>query len=437
MPDMLGKTIILGITGGVAAYKAAELARRWIKSGYQVQAVMTQAAMHFVGPATFQALTGRPVLSGMWGSALTPPLSPSPHPSPGGRGGKGEAQTDLTEREQTLSPNRLDGMDHIHASRRANLIVVAPASADFIAKLAQGRADDLLSTLCLARACPLAIAPAMNREMWANPATQRNLDQLRQDGITIIGPDEGEQACGETGLGRMSEPAAIFDAVEILLGPKPLAGKTVLVTAGPTFEPVDPVRGLTNLSSGKMGYAVAHAAKEAGARVILVSGPVCLDAPAGVEKISVTTAQEMQTAVMQSVNNAEIFISVAAVADYRPAQTSAQKIKKSGKSLVLELLPNEDILASVASLPKPPLCIGFAAETENLLDHAEAKRKAKKLPLLVANLAQYTLGSDSAELVLLYDAGRHPLPKADKLTQARRLLQYAVELFNLSKSRQT
>ena len=418
MPDTQGKTIILGVTGGVAAYKAAELARLWIKAGYGVQAVMTDAAMHFIGPATLQALTGRPVLTGLWGSALTPTLSPG-------------------EREHTLDPNRLDGMDHIHASRHAEVIVVAPASADFMSKLAQGRADDLLSTLCLARACPLAIAPAMNREMWANPATQRNLDRLRQDGITIIGPDTGEQACGETGLGRMSEPPAIFDAMEILLGPKPLAGKTVLVTAGPTFEPVDPVRGLTNLSSGKMGYAIAQAAKEAGARVILVSGPVCLDAPTDVEKISVTTAQEMQAAVMRSVNDAQLFISVAAVADYRPAQTATQKIKKSGKPLSLELLPNEDILASVASLPKPPFCIGFAAETENLLDHAEAKRKTKKLPLLIANLAQNTLGRDQAELVLLDDSGSHPLAKADKLTLARQVVRHAIELFNLSKSRQT
>lgn len=414
---MQGKTIILGITGGVAAYKAAELARLWIKAGHGVQAVMTDAAMHFVGAATFQALTGRPVLTGLWGSALTPTLSPG-------------------EREQPLGSNRLDGMGHIHASRHADLIVVAPASADFIAKLAQGRADDLLSTLCLARACPLAIAPAMNREMWANPATQRNLDQLRKDGITLIGPDEGEQACGETGLGRMSEPAAIFNAVETLLGPKPLRGKTVMVTAGPTFEPIDPVRGLTNSSSGKMGYAIAQAAKEAGAQVILVSGPVCLNAPPGVEKISVTSAQEMLAAVMSHVNDAEIFIAVAAVADYRPAQAAPQKIKKTGNALTLELVPNEDILASVASLPKPPFCVGFAAETENLLDHAEAKRRAKKLPLLVANLAQHTLGSDQAELVLLDDSGSHPLASADKLALARQIVRHAIELFNLSKSRQ-
>lgn len=399
MPDNQGKAIILGVTGGIAAYKAAELARLCVKVGHRVQAVMTEAARHFVGEATLQALTGRPVLTHLWGA-----------------GG--------------------DGMEHIHVSRHADLIVVAPASANFIAKLAHGRADDLLSTLCLARVCPLAIAPAMNREMWANPATQRNLDQLHKDGITIIGPDSGEQACGETGLGRMSEPAAIFSTVEALLGPKPLSGKTVMVTAGPTFEPIDPVRGLTNSSSGKMGYAIAQAAKEAGARVILVSGPVCLDAPAGVEKISVTTAQEMLAAVMSRVNDAEIFIAVAAVADYRPAQAATQKLKKTGNVLTLELVSNTDILASVASLPEPPFCVGFAAETENLLDHAEAKRKAKKLPMLVANLAQHTLGSDEAELVVLDDSGSHPLAKAGKLALARQIIRHAIELFNSSKSRQ-
>ncbi len=393
MPDTQGKTLLLGITGGVAAYKAAELARLWIKAGYQVQAVMTEAAGHFVGEATFQALTGQPVLTSLWGSEG-------------------------------------DGMAHIHASREADLIVVAPASADFIAKLTHGRADDLLSTLCLARACPLAIAPAMNREMWANPATQRNIAQLRHDGVTLIGPETGAQACGETGQGRMSEPSTIFDAVEILLGPKPLTGKTVLVTAGPTFEPIDPVRGLTNLSSGKMGYAVAQAAKEAGARVILVSGPVCLDAPAGVETLRIITATDMRAAVLSKVPEAQIFIAVAAVADYRPAQASPQKIKKTGQAIHLELAPTEDILAGVASLPDPPFCIGFAAETENLLAHAEAKRRAKNLPLLAANLAQDALGADTTELVLLDDNGSHPLPRADKLALARQLLQHAIDLFN-------
>ena len=391
MPEQQGKTVILGITGGVAAYKAAELARLWIKAGYAVQAVMTEAATHFIGAATLQALTGRPVLTELWGTAGS-------------------------------------GMDHIHASRQADLIVVAPASADFMAKLAQGRADDLLSTLCLARACPLMLAPAMNREMWANPATRRNLAQLIEDGAHIVGPDSGEQACGETGLGRMNEPQAIFDAVHALFFNGVLAGKKVLITAGPTYEPIDPVRGITNLSSGKMGYALATAAREAGAKVTLVSGPTALSTPVGVERIDVTTAGEMYDAVMERTASQDVFISVAAVADYRPAEAGAQKIKKSEHPLTLNLLPNKDILASVAALPKAPFCVGFAAETEKLLEHAEAKRRKKQLPMLVANLAQRTLGADEAELVVLDDRGSYPLPAADKLTQARRLIAHLADL---------
>lgn len=393
MAEPQGKTLILGITGGVAAYKAAELARLWIKAGYRVQTVMTEAATHFIGTATLQALTGKQVLTDLWGADGS-------------------------------------GMDHIHASRQADLIVVAPASADFMAKLAQGRADDLLSTLCLARACPLILAPAMNREMWGNPATQRNIDQLRVDGVAFIGPESGEQACGETGLGRMSEPQAIFDAVEPFFGPKPLTGKTVLLTAGPTFEAIDPVRGLTNLSSGKMGYALAAAAQEAGAQVILVSGPTCLATPAGVNRQDVTSAQEMFDAVMRQIAQADIFISVAAVADYRVANTRPQKIKKSEQSLTLELLPNQDILASVAALPNPPFCLGFAAETENLLDYAEAKRKKKRLPMLVANRAQDTLGADTAELTILDQSGATVLPQAVKTQQARAIIQHLVNLLS-------
>jgi phosphopantothenoylcysteine decarboxylase/phosphopantothenate--cysteine ligase len=417
MPEQQGKTIILGITGGVAAYKAAELARLWVKAGYTVQAVMTEAATHFVGTATLQALTGRPVLTDLWGS------SPSPRPLP--RRGEGDKD------EMPV----LDGMDHIHASRSADLIVVAPASADFMAKLAQGRADDLLSTLCLARACPLMLAPAMNREMWANLATQRNLAQLIGDGVDIVGPESGEQACGETGLGRMSEPQAIFDAVQSLLFNGVLAGKKVLITAGPTYEPIDPVRGITNLSSGKMGYALAAAAHEAGAEVTLISGPTALATPAGVARLNVTTANEMFDAVMQHLAGQDVFVSVAAVADYRPAEAGAQKIKKSEQPLTLSLLPNKDILASVAALPKAPFCVGFAAETEKLLEHAEAKRKKKHLPMLVANLAQATLGADQAELVVLDDKGSHPLAAADKLTQARRLIAHLAELINQTKNK--
>ena len=391
MPEQEGKTIILGITGGVAAYKAAELARLWVKAGFAVQAVMTEAATHFIGTATLQALTGRPVLTDLWGSTG-------------------------------------DGMDHIHASRNADLIVVAPASADFMAKLVHGRADDLLSTLCLARACPLMLAPAMNREMWANRATQRNLAQLIEDGVHIVGPESGEQACGETGLGRMSEPQTIFDAAQSFLHNGLLAGKQVLITAGPTYEPIDPVRGITNLSSGKMGYALATAACEAGAKVTLISGPTALATPAGVDRQNVTTASEMFDAVMARVEGTDVFIAVAAVADYRPAETGAQKIKKSEQPLTLNLMPTKDIVATVAALPKAPFCAGFAAETENLLAHAEAKRKKKQLPMLVANLAQDTLGANDAELVVLDDAGQHPLPQADKLTQARRIIAHLSKL---------
>lgn len=393
MTDTSRASIILGITGGVAAYKAAELARLWVKAGHAVQAVMTEAATHFIGTATLQALTGRPVLTELWG-------------------GTGS------------------GMDHIHASRQADLIVVAPASADFMARLAQGRADDLLATLCLARACPLLLAPAMNREMWANPATQRNLAQLIEDGVRIVGPDAGEQACGETGPGRMSEPQAIFDAVEVMLSVGLLAGRKVLITAGPTYEPIDPVRGITNLSSGKMGYALAAAAREAGAEVALVSGPTALATPAGVTRTNVTTADEMYEAVMERIGGQDVFISVAAVADYRPAESGAQKIKKSEQPLTLNLLPTRDILASVAALPGAPFCVGFAAETERLLEHAEAKRRKKRVPMLVANLAQHALGADAAELLVLDDRGSHRLPGADKLTQARRVIAHLAQLLN-------
>jgi phosphopantothenoylcysteine decarboxylase/phosphopantothenate--cysteine ligase len=419
MPKPSGKTIILGVSGSVAAYKAAELARLWVRAGHAVHTVMTDAATHFVGAATFRALTGRPVLTGLW----------EPAPAPIGR----PVETGLDDAAMPVS----DGMAHIHLSRHADLIVVAPATADVMARLAQGRADDLLSALCLARACPLVLAPAMNREMWGHPATQRNLARLREDGVRIIGPETGDQACGETGYGRMSEPGDIFAAVEAVLGPKPLAGKTVLITAGPTFEPIDPVRGLSNLSSGKMGFALAQAAQEAGAEVRLVSGPVCLETPAGVARTRVTTAEEMLQAVMADVKHADIFISVAAVADYRPAHPSQHKIKKGSDSLSVDLVPNTDILAMVASLPEPPFCVGFAAETENLPEHAERKRRSKKLPMLVANLAQDTLGRDEAEVQVLDDAGTHLLPKASKLAQARRIVRHAIELFNLSKSRQS
>jgi len=387
------KKIILGVTGGIAAYKAAELCRLLVKAGAEVQVVMTAAAQQFVTPLTFQALSGKPVLTSLWDAA----------------GG--------------------DGMEHIHLSRDADLLLVAPASADFLAKLVHGRADDLLSTLCLARTCKLAVAPAMNREMWAAAPTRRNLEQLRADGVSLLGPAAGEQACGETGLGRMLEPAEILAALAGVLGAGPLAGKRVLITAGPTFEAIDPVRGLTNRSSGKMGYAVAQAASEAGAEVCLVSGPTCLAAPAGVRRIDVQSAAEMRDAVLHELPS-DVFIAVAAVADYRVDAAATQKIKKSDAGLTLNLIANPDILAEVAALPEAPFCVGFAAETERLAEHAEAKRRRKNLPLLVGNLAQDTLGLDTAELMLFDDQGQHRLPRADKLTQARGLIRHLASFLN-------
>jgi len=385
--------IILGVTGGIAAYKAAELCRLLVKAGAGVRVVMTAAAQQFVTPLTFQALSGQPVLTSLWDAASG------------------------------------DGMEHIHLSRAADLLLVAPASADFLAKLVQGRADDLLSTLCLARTCPLAVAPAMNREMWAAAPTQRNLQQLHADGVHILGPAAGEQACGETGLGRMLEAVEITAALPGLLSAGPLVGKRVLITAGPTFEPIDPVRGLTNRSSGKMGYAVAQAAAEAGAEVCLVSGPTCLAPPARVRRIDVQSAAEMRGAVRAELPS-DVFIAVAAVADYRVEAAATHKIKKSAEPLTLQLVANPDILAEVAALPDAPFCVGFAAETERLAEHAEAKRLRKKLPLLVGNLAQDTLGQDTAELVLFDNQGQHPLPRADKLTQARALIRHLINLLN-------
>ncbi len=391
--SLAGKKIILGVTGGIAAYKAAELCRLLVKAGANVRVVMTAAAQQFVAPLTFQALSGKPVLTSLWDAASG------------------------------------DGMEHIHLSRDADLLLVAPASADFLAKVAHGRADDLLSTLCLARTCKLAVAPAMNREMWATAPTRRNLEQLQADDVSLLGPTAGDMACGETGLGRMLEPADILTALPALLGGGTLAGKRVLITAGPTFEAIDPVRGLTNRSSGKMGYAVAQAAVEAGAEVCLVSGPTCLATPAGVRRIDVQSAAEMRDAVLAELP-ADVFIAVAAVADYRVDAAAAQKIKKSDAGLTLQLVANPDILGEVAARSGAPFCVGFAAETERLAEHAEAKRLKKKLPLLVGNLAQDTLGQDTAELVLFDDRGTHPLPRADKLTQARHLIGHLATLLN-------
>jgi phosphopantothenoylcysteine decarboxylase/phosphopantothenate--cysteine ligase len=386
------KRILLGLTGGVAAYKAAELARILIRDGIEVQVVMTESACRFIGTATLQALTGKPVFIDLWDASAP------------------------------------DSMAHIDLSRNMDAILIAPASADFIAKLANGMADDLLSTLCLARDCPLLIAPAMNRQMWENPATQRNLFTLGRDGVTILGPASGIQACGETGMGRMLEAHELAETVHAFFQPKLLQGKHMLITAGPTYEAIDAVRGITNLSSGKMGYAVTRAALEAGAEVILISGPVCLEAPPVAKRVNVVSAQEMLAAVKNEISSADIFVSVAAVADYRAIKPNKQKIKKTGGSIMLELIPNPDILEYVASLPKPPFCVGFAAETENLEKNADAKRRKKKLPLLVANVAQDAIGFDESTLTLFDNEGKHLLLKASKIEQARRLIKHIASL---------
>lgn len=392
--DMELKRIVLGVTGGVAAYKAAELARLMVKAGMDVQVVMTEAARHFVGAATFQAITGHPVFGDLW-------------------------------------DDRVDnGMAHIDLSRGADVILVAPASADFLAKLAQGSASDLLSTLCLARNCPLVVAPAMNRQMWEAAATRRNVDLLRADGVTLIGPDSGEQACGETGFGRMAEPEELLEALEARFQPKRLAGLRVLITAGPTFEAIDAVRGITNLSSGKMGYAVARAALEAGAEVALISGPTCQTPPPVARLTRVTSAQQMLEAVEAAIDETDIFISVAAVADYYVLNPSEGKIKKDAHILTLELAPNPDILANVGSRANPPFCVGFAAESENIEEYAELKRRRKHLPLIVANDVREAVGADEIQLILLDEAGRQVLEKADKRTQARRLIGHIALLYN-------
>ena len=389
---MKGKRLLLGITGGVAAYKAAALARLLVKAGADVRVVMTEAATRFVTPVTLQALTGQTVWTDLWDARVP------------------------------------DNMGHIELSRDRELIVVAPASGNFLGKLAGGLADDLLSTLCLARRCPLMAAPAMNVEMWENPAMQRNLHALRGDGIFLAGPAAGDQACGEVGMGRMLEPEDIVEEIEAFFQPKLLAGKRVLVTAGPTEEPIDPVRSITNASSGKMGYAVARAAREAGARVTLVSGPVALAIPAGVERISVRTAEQMFEAVKKAAAASDVFISVAAVADYKVRNRAAQKIKKGAAGMTLDLAENPDILAHVAAMKNAPFCVGFAAESEKLAENARAKRARKKVPLLAANLAQHALGADNNEITLFDDAGAHPLGRGPKLELARKLVAHIAGL---------
>ena len=394
LDELKGKHLVLGLSGGVACFKAAELARELIKAGATVQVVMTDAATQFITPVTMQALTGRSVYTSQW---------------------------------DAREPNR---MAHINLSREADAIIVAPASADFIAQIAQGRADELLALLCLARpvaTCPLLLAPAMNREMWAHPATQRNAAQVVADGAILLGPAAGDQACGEVGDGRMLEAAELCDAVIAHFQPKHLAGRTVLVTAGPTFEAIDPVRGITNHSSGKMGFAIARAAAEAGATVTLVAGPVHLPTPAGVRRINVQSARDMLAAVLPLAPTHQVFVATAAVADWRPAQASEHKVKKDGSGQVpnLSLTENPDILATVASLPadQRPWCVGFAAESQDVVLHARAKRLRKGVPLIVGNLGPATFGRDHNTLVLVDAQGEVELPTGHKLALARELVR--------------
>ena len=396
MSHLAGKHIVLGLTGGIAAFKSAELCRALVKAAATVQVVMTEAAEHFMTAVTMQALSGRPVYTSQWDA------------------------------------REANNMAHINLSRDADAILVAPASADFMAKLLHGRADELLSLMCLARPLdkvPLIVAPAMNREMWANPATQRNVAQLRADGIHVLDVGQGDQACGETGDGRMLEAEEILEDLEAFFTPKALAGQQVLVTAGPTYEAIDPVRGITNLSSGKMGFSIARAARMAGAQVTLVAGPVSLPTPRGVQRLNVRSAREMLQAVEAHVGSAGVFISTAAVADWRPATSADQKIKKdgSGQTPVLGFVENPDILATVAKSLRAQagelFCVGFAAESHDLLAHATAKRERKGVPLLVGNIGPATFGQDDNALLLVDAQGARELPHASKQALAAQLIE--------------
>ncbi len=396
MTNLSEKHIVLGLSGGIACYKAAELCRALVKAGATVQVVMTEAAAQFMTPVTMQALSNRPVYVSQW---------------------------------DAREPNN---MAHINLGREADAILVAPASADFMAKLLHGRADDLLSLMCLARPIdkvPLLLAPAMNREMWAHPATQRNVAQLRADGTHVVDVGQGDQACGEVGDGRMLEPEEILEDLIAYFQPKVLQGRSVLVSAGPTYEAIDPVRGITNLSSGKMGFAIARAAREAGAQVTLVAGPVSLATPRGVQRVNVRSAREMQEAVMAGVTGAQVFVATAAVADWRPDQAADQKIKKdgSGQTPALRFTENPDILAGVAQSARAQsgalFCVGFAAESHDLLNHARAKRERKGVPLLVGNIGPATFGQDDNALLLVDAHGAKELPHASKLELARLLVQ--------------
>ncbi len=392
MSMLSNRKIVLGVGGGIAAYKSAELVRLLGKAGAEVHVVLSEGGARFVTPVTYQALSGNPVWSDLWDARM---------------------------------PNH---MAHIDLGRDADAILVAPATADFLARLAHGHADDLLSTLCLARAVPLIVAPAMNRQMWESPPTQRNVAQIRADGVAVFGPAAGDQACGEVGMGRMLEAEELLERLEGFFVPKLLAGRKVVLTAGPTFEALDPVRGITNISSGKMGYALARACAQAGAEVVLVSGPVSLPVPAEVRRVSVTSALEMRDAVLHALPGADVFIGVAAVADYRPLASAEHKLKKSADTMNIALTPNPDILAEVAAHADAPFCVGFAAESRDLDAYAEGKRRNKRLPMLVGNLVSDGMGGDDNTVILYDDAGRHPLPRAAKAEVARGIVAHLAGL---------
>jgi len=397
MEAMLKKKILLGVTGGIAAYKSAELVRLIIKSGAEVRVVMTRSATEFVQPLTFQALSGHRVYIDIF-----------------------DAEAD-------------SAMDHIELARWADLMIVAPASADFIAKMRDGYSDNLLLTLCLASKQPVAIAPAMNQQMYANQATQDNIKQLARRDVLVWGPDDGEQACGDFGPGRMLEPTAIFERIVESLSPGKLNGRKVLITAGPTRESIDPVRYISNRSTGRMGFALARAAHQAGAGVTLVSGPVNLNEPPGVERISVSSAIEMRDAVIDRVAQVDIFIACAAVSDYRVEQVAAQKIKKSGQKMKLELVPNPDIVSEVTGLKNGPFTLGFAAETEKVEQHAREKLQRKNLDMIAANLVdteQTGFETDTNELIVIWPGGQQLLTLNDKNQIAKQLIDLVAEHYN-------
>ena len=396
MQSLLNKKIVLGISGGIAAYKTPELARLLMQEGASVQVVMTKAAHQFVTPVTMQAVTGNPVFTSQWDNSIA------------------------------------NNMAHIELSRSADVILIAPTSADLMAKLSLGLADDLLSTLCLARDCPLLIAPAMNKQMWEHSATQRSVERLEQDGVGLLGPASGFQACGEVGMGRMLEPAEITEQVIAFFQKKVLLGKKIVITAGPTFEAIDPVRGITNHSSGKMGFAIAKAALEAGAQVHLIAGPcelpTPLEATGKITRTNVVSAKEMHAAAL-SETDCDVFFAVAAVADWGIAKPAKEKIKRQGKEApTIEFVANPDILQDVAKTAKNkggkpfPYCVGFAAESSDLEKHADEKRKRKGIPMIVGNIGPDTFGSDLNQLLVIDDSGSKKLAKAEKLQLARQLI---------------